>query len=171
MATIAAASCRHASRGRAILQGRKLLSSAAAAVEQEQAGGNPSRLAALRERLKDEENSASSVKLEDFSFSGDVSYGTAVPRRTRDKTGKVCNGAAYNRGSHVARQMGPYEALYTWNIAAATTTHVQHPTRPNKCCCRLSFATEVAVRPINQRGKRSTAFCSVYPADCLHSYV
>lgn len=85
MATIAAAStrqlCRH---GRAILPGRKLLSSAAATVE---AGGSQGRLDALRERLRDEEDGM--VKLHDFSFSGDVSYGTAVPRRTRDKTGKV----------------------------------------------------------------------------------
>ena len=88
MATIAAASsrklCRH---GRAVLQGRKLFSSAAAAVEA--GGSSQGRLDALRERLRDEENASAAVKLHDFSFSGDVSYGTAVPRRTRDKTGKV----------------------------------------------------------------------------------
>ena len=88
MATIAAVSsgnlCRH---GRAILLGRKLLSSAAAAVEA--SGSSQGRLGALRERLREEEDASASVKLHDFSFSGDVSYGTAVPRRTRDKTGKV----------------------------------------------------------------------------------
>lgn len=88
MATIAAAIsrklCRH---GRAVLQGRKLFSSAAAAVEA--GGSSQGRLDALRERLRDEENASAAVKLHDFSFSGDVSYGTAVPRRTRDKTGKV----------------------------------------------------------------------------------
>lgn len=89
MATIAAAGsgklCRH---GRAILLGRKLLSSAAAAVESG-AASSQGRLDALRERLRDEEDASAAVKLHDFSFSGDVSYGTAVPRRTRDKTGKV----------------------------------------------------------------------------------
>lgn len=56
---------------------------AAASTEKE----SQSRLDSLRERLREEEGSA--VKLQDFSFSGNVSYGTAVPRRTRDKTGKV----------------------------------------------------------------------------------
>ncbi len=84
--------CRH---GRAILQqlgrgcsssSRALSSSAAAAAD-----GGESRLGALRKKLREEEESAATgVKLHDFSFSGDVSYGTAVPRRTRDnKTGKV----------------------------------------------------------------------------------
>lgn len=92
MTTIVAASSRHACRqGRAILLCRRLLSSSAAAAtdgeEEEQARGDGrSRLNALRERLRDEEGSAAAAKLQDFAFSGDVSYGTAVPRRTRDKT-------------------------------------------------------------------------------------
>lgn len=65
---------------------RVALSSAAAAP----AHDGDSRLGALRKKLRDEEESAATgVKLHDFSFSGNVSYGTAVPRRTRDKTGKV----------------------------------------------------------------------------------
>lgn len=64
----------------------RALSSAAAAATDE----SGSRLGALRKKLRDEEESAATgVELHDFSFSGDVSYGTAVPRRTRDKTGKV----------------------------------------------------------------------------------
>lgn len=62
-----------------------MLSQSAAAASTDQA--SQSRLDALRDRLREEEGSA--VKLQDFSFSGNVSYGTAVPRRTRDKTGKV----------------------------------------------------------------------------------
>lgn len=46
-----------------------------------------SRLDGLRDRLRDEESA--NIKLHEFSFSGNVSYGTAVPRRTRDKDGKV----------------------------------------------------------------------------------
>lgn len=96
---------RHACRqGRAFLQqvglsggssssssstSRALSSAAAAAATDE--SGSQGRLGALRRKLRDEEESAATgVKLHDFSFSGDVSYGTAVPRRTRDKTGKVC---------------------------------------------------------------------------------
>lgn len=91
MSTILAASSRQACRHkRVILLGRSLLSSSAAATaHQEQEGGPQSRLDALRERLKLEETSAAALKLQDFSFSGDVSYGTAVPRRTRDSKGKV----------------------------------------------------------------------------------
>lgn len=64
----------------------RALSSAAPAVDE-----SDSRLGALRKKLRDEEESAAmDVTLHDFSFSGDVSYGTAVPRRNRDKTGKVC---------------------------------------------------------------------------------
>ncbi|CAM9725928.1 unnamed protein product [Ectocarpus fasciculatus] len=95
MSTIAISSTRSACRqGRAILQqqiGRssssrtRALSSAAPAVDE-----SDSRLGALRKKLRDEEESAAmGVTLHDFSFSGDVSYGTAVPRRNRDKTGKV----------------------------------------------------------------------------------
>lgn len=87
MATIIAAGSRRACRhGRAIPANTRRLLSSAAAAERHQDGGQ-TRLDALRERLKDETDSA--VKLQDFSFSGNVSYGTAVPRRTRDSTGKV----------------------------------------------------------------------------------
>ncbi|CAM9846921.1 unnamed protein product, partial [Discosporangium mesarthrocarpum] len=49
-----------------------------------------SRLDALRERLEAENATGSSpTNLYDFTFSGDVMYGTAVPKRTRDKDGKV----------------------------------------------------------------------------------
>ncbi|CAM9916903.1 unnamed protein product [Scytosiphon promiscuus] len=103
MSTIAVSTSRHACRrGRVFLQqqvGRsssggggggggsssRALSSAAVAADD-----GDSRLSALRKKLRDEEESAATgVELHDFSFSGDVSYGTAVPRRTRDKTGKV----------------------------------------------------------------------------------
>lgn len=63
----------------------RALSSAAAAADD-----GDSRLGALRKKLREEEETAATgVKLHDFSFSGNVSYGTAVPRRTRDKSGKV----------------------------------------------------------------------------------
>lgn len=95
MTTIVAA-CRHACRqqdGRVKVLGQRLLSSSAAVHERTGGSGNEqSRLDALRERLRVEEEesvAAGGVSLHDFSFSGEVSYGTAVPRRTRDKSGKV----------------------------------------------------------------------------------
>lgn len=75
-------SCRF---GRTVILGRRLLSGAVA-VEENRAG-DLSRLEALRQRLKDEKNSA--LNVHDFTFSGEVHYGTAVPRRNRDKDGKV----------------------------------------------------------------------------------
>lgn len=75
-----------------VVVNRRVLSSAAATVSQQGGGqgGSTNRLDSLRARLRDEEDSISTtVKLQDFSFSGNVSYGTAVPKRTRDKSGKV----------------------------------------------------------------------------------
>ena len=86
MATIAS-TCRQACRhGRAVVLGQRLLSGAAA-TQQDRVGDHLSRLSALRRRLRDEEDSG--LKLQDFSFSSEVLYGTAVPRRSRDKSGKV----------------------------------------------------------------------------------
>lgn len=53
------------------------------------AASRSSRLDALRDRLREEEESKGDVSLQEFSFSGNVSYGTAVPKRNRDKDGKV----------------------------------------------------------------------------------
>lgn len=71
--------------GRAVVLGRRLLSGAVA-VEENRAD-DLSRLEALRQRLKEEKNSG--LDVHDFTFSGEVHYGTAVPRRNRDKDGKV----------------------------------------------------------------------------------
>lgn len=85
MATIVSRCGRACRLGQTVVLGRRLLSGAAAT--EEDRTGDLSRLEALRQRLKDEKNS--SVNVHDFTFSGEVHYGTAVPRRNRDKDGKV----------------------------------------------------------------------------------
>lgn len=86
MTTVVVKSSQHVSRkARVVLPSHRLLSATSTAATKP----SQSRLEALRERIRDEDREA--IRTHDVLFSEDISYGTAVPRRTRDKEGKVRN--------------------------------------------------------------------------------
>ncbi|CAM9509912.1 unnamed protein product [Ectocarpus fasciculatus] len=168
MSTIAISSTRSACRqGRAILQqqiGRssssrtRALSSAAPAVDE-----SDSRLGALRKKLRDEEESAAmGVTLHDFSFSGDVSYGTAVPRRNRDKTGKVIHRKP-NWLKAVPTQGDNYERLRSTVRELGLATVCEEAKCPNigECWGGADGTATATIMIMGDTCTRGCSFCAV----------
>ncbi|CBN75448.1 similar to lipoic acid synthetase isoform 1 precursor isoform 2 [Ectocarpus siliculosus] len=165
MSTIAISSTRTACRqGRAMLQqqiGRsstRALSSAAPAVDE-----SDSRLGALRKKLRDEEASAAmGVTLHDFSFSGDVSYGTAVPRRNRDKTGKVIHRKP-NWLKAVPTQGHNYERLRSTVRELGLATVCEEAKCPNigECWGGADGTATATIMIMGDTCTRGCSFCAV----------
>ncbi|CAM9655125.1 unnamed protein product [Ectocarpus sp. 6 AP-2014] len=165
MSTIAISSTRTACRhGRAMLQqqiGRsstRALSSAAPAVDE-----SDSRLGALRKKLRDEEESAAmGVTLHDFSFSGDVSYGTAVPRRNRDKTGKVIHRKP-NWLKAVPTQGHNYERLRSTVRELGLATVCEEAKCPNigECWGGADGTATATIMIMGDTCTRGCSFCAV----------